>query len=135
MDNEFQRVHEVGLADGNQMKIEEEAGVQMASHLADQMRGKDALLFDHFDRDKFKEELQNINLELSFANSDHDHYQKDVNRRNLIKLFLEGNEIDKYITTHLYGEIQKMNDNDESINESFVNGSFSQAQFDMTFLK
>ena len=38
--------------------------------------------------------------------SDHDHYVKDFKRKNLIELFLQGIECDRYITTHLYGEVQ-----------------------------
>ena len=44
---------------------------------------------------------------LGVANSDHDHYQKEVKRNNLIGLFLQGVEIDKYITTHLYGDARR----------------------------
>ena len=42
----------------------------------------------------------------SIAYSDTDHYQAKIKRNNLIGLFLEGVEIDKYITTHLYGEMK-----------------------------
>ena len=128
-------MHEVGLADGTQIKVSEDAGVYIAAHIAERMKGNvdeegnpikseaiadDPMSFMNkdFDDRKFRGEFgmngaskanNNDNFfplaEQSFANSDHDHYGKDVKRKNLIKLFLEGNEIDKYITTHMYGEI------------------------------
>mmetsp|Transcript_12477 Transcript_12477/g.20973 ORF Transcript_12477/g.20973 Transcript_12477/m.20973 type:complete len:217 (+) Transcript_12477:520-1170(+) len=45
-----------------------------------------------------------------FANSEHDHMEKNVRRNNLIQLFLQGIEVEKYISTHLYGELQNAMD-------------------------
>ena len=42
--------------------------------------------------------------------SDNDHYQKQVKQTNLIELFLKGIEVDKYITTHMYGDAKNIND-------------------------
>ena len=35
--------------------------------------------------------------------SDVDHYETKVMRRNLVELFLENQDTNKYITTHLFG--------------------------------
>ena len=42
--------------------------------------------------------------------SDNDHYQKQIKQTNLIELFLKGIEVDKYITTHMYGDAKNTND-------------------------
>ena len=47
---------------------------------------------------------------MSYANSDHDHYQKTVKRRNLVELYLQGIDAERYITTHLYGEARREDD-------------------------
>jgi hypothetical protein len=64
---------------------------------------------------------------------------KDVKRKNLMKLFIEGNEIDKYISTHLFGEILKVNDNHETVNESHILdisvSTLSKKRSDQTLLK
>jgi len=64
---------------------------------------------------------------------------KDVKRKNLMKLFIEGNEIDKYISTHLFGEILKVNDNHETVNESHILDisvcTLSKKRSDQTLLK
>mmetsp|Transcript_12476 Transcript_12476/g.20970 ORF Transcript_12476/g.20970 Transcript_12476/m.20970 type:complete len:123 (+) Transcript_12476:303-671(+) len=61
-------------------------------------------------------------LNASVAYSDHDHYRKDVKRKNLLEFFLTSIEADKYITTHMYGEMRKVdyNNPDESVNESIL---------------
>jgi hypothetical protein len=38
-------------------------------------------------------------------NSDMHHYQPEVKRRNLIDLFLDNLEADKFVATHLYGHL------------------------------
>ena len=40
--------------------------------------------------------------------SEHDHYERSVKRKNFIALFLDGYEADKYVATHLYGEINNL---------------------------
>lgn len=52
--------------------------------------------------------------------SDNDHYQKEVKRSNLLKLFLEGVQVDKFIMTHQYGEFKHTNDLDQTINDSII---------------
>lgn len=56
-----------------------------------------------------------------------------------MKLFIEGNEIDKYISTHLFGEILKVNDNHETVNESHILdisvSTLSKKRSDQTLLK
>jgi hypothetical protein len=39
------------------------------------------------------------------ANSEHDHYRGVVKRNNLVELFLDQLEVDKFVATHLFGEI------------------------------
>ena len=40
--------------------------------------------------------------------SEHDHYESNVRRNNFISLFLDGYEADKYIATHMYGDIHNI---------------------------
>lgn len=56
------------------------------------------------------------------ALSDHDLLAKDVKRQNFLGFFLHGIEADKYIQTHLYGEIRKAADEnpDVTVNESIL---------------
>jgi len=41
--------------------------------------------------------------------SEHDHYESNVKRKNFISLFLDGYEADKYIATHMYGDMHNIN--------------------------
>lgn len=40
--------------------------------------------------------------------SEHDHYESNVRRNNFISLFLDGYEADKYIATHMYGDMHNI---------------------------
>lgn len=43
------------------------------------------------------------------ALSEHDHYQRVVKRNNLVSLFFDEYNADRYIATHLYGAIRDFN--------------------------
>lgn len=42
------------------------------------------------------------------ANSDHGHFAKKVKKKNLVSLFLDGIEAEKYIITHNFGNVAKV---------------------------
>lgn len=52
------------------------------------------------------------------AYSDHEHFHKGIKRQNLIDMFLQGAEIENYVTTHLYGDIRKVDDAGNTLNHS-----------------
>ena len=52
------------------------------------------------------------------ALSDDEYVRKGVKRQNLIELFLQGAEIENYITNHLYGDVQKVDDLGNTLNHS-----------------
>ena len=71
------------------------------------------------------------------------YFHNNVKRSNLINMFLQGLEADRYITTHMYGEVQKMvNDNNETVRDSLLLDDILQQSYaqnlsyvDKTFLK
>lgn len=79
----------------------------------------------------FPDNFQNFDDQM--ANSDHEHFHKGVKRQNLINLFLQGAEIENYITTHLYGDVRKVDDVGNTLNQSIaledILGSSSIIQF------
>lgn len=48
-----------------------------------------------------KQKEDNEALEFTFSNSDSDHYQKTVKRKNLVQLFLKGIDGERYINSLL----------------------------------
>lgn len=97
----------------------------------DQDHTQKSFLHRDFDEERFRE---NYGLDKERdddqALSEDNHYQKEVKRQNLIKMFLHGMEVDKFISTHLYGELGRLaNDQDQTINESFVLNDLMNASF------
>ena len=43
-----------------------------------------------------------------------------VKRDNLMELFLHGIDAEKYIITHMFGEVEKRDDDGDSINQSVL---------------
>lgn len=65
--------------------------------------------------------------------SDLDHYQKEVKKQNFIKLFLQGMEVDRFITTHLYGDGARLDGGvDETVNESIGISELKQFSFEFS---
>ena len=50
------------------------------------------------------------------ANSDHGHFAKKVKKKNLVSLFLDGVEAEKYIITHNFGNVAKVDNKGDTMN-------------------
>ena len=49
-------------------------------------------------------------LKVREANSDNDHFKREVKRSNLLQLFLHGIQVDKYIMANQYGDVKNTHD-------------------------
>ena len=52
----------------------------------------------------------------SAPRSDHGHFSKKIKRNNLVSLFLDGIEAEKYINTHNFGNVAKVDNAGDTMN-------------------
>ena len=126
------KIHSIKLHDGQRIQMSEEAGVYIAAHIQAEHNNRSVTYRSHDDNDKSRAKegsfLHPEFNERKFRNtfglergedsaaSESNHYSKQVKRQNLIQLFLQGNEVDDYIVTHLYGEVgHQENDFNQSV--------------------
>ena len=115
MNEEDKKLELIQFADGTTKLISKEAGVYLAAHVKthEQFNSMDGYNTQEksFVHPRFNEAALRDDYGLApqdvenhdnkhELNSDNDHYQKQVKRSNLIKLFLQGIEVDKFIMTH-----------------------------------
>lgn len=87
--------------------------------------------------------IDESHVQVSF-NSEHDHLEHKVKRRNLTTLFLDNLHADQFITTHIFGGIDDMMEEADdgiwdrlnmshALNDSLANESL--VQFSTSFIK